>query len=301
MWLSLALLIVSGGCTANIEPGHEGVIFKKPYLFGSDGVEPEPVKPGRVWIAWTTSVMSVDMRPQRFDEEFDDMMTFDNAPVDFSAYAFLQVRQGKAPELISKFGKDLTQVWKADLQEQFRTMTRREALKRKMTPLITGFEDASDPTKQPVAVMEAIGERVRKQMEAYIEEKGLPIDIFDVQISKATPAGKVVDAMAETMAQQQRSKTEDERKKAEDSRKAAENSRATADREYMTRMGLDPAQYIQLEQIRAFREIAEKLAGQPNTHIVLSPGNVGGGSSLPLTMPVTNPTTIGIPAESPNK
>ena len=58
----LCLILMGTGCAA-IEAGHEGVIVEQPIFFGHGGVDPVPTKTGRIWIAPTTHVVDVDVRP----------------------------------------------------------------------------------------------------------------------------------------------------------------------------------------------------------------------------------------------
>lgn len=98
----LALMLATSGCAA-IEAGHEGVFVEQPWFFGHGGVDPVPSKTGRVWIAPTTKVVDVDIRPVQYSEHFD-IISAENAPVSFDAFMIANVVEGRSPELISRYG-----------------------------------------------------------------------------------------------------------------------------------------------------------------------------------------------------
>lgn len=82
--LTLGLVAGGTGCAA-IEAGHEGVLVEQPLFFGHGGVDPIPTKTGRVWVAPTTKVVDVDVRPVQYAEHFD-IISAENAPVSFDAF-----------------------------------------------------------------------------------------------------------------------------------------------------------------------------------------------------------------------
>ena len=85
------VMLVISGCVA-IEAGHEGVMVEQqPFFFGHGGVDPAPTKTGRVWVAPTTKVIEVDIRPLQYSEHFD-IISAENAPVSFDALPDCQRR-----------------------------------------------------------------------------------------------------------------------------------------------------------------------------------------------------------------
>ena len=57
-------LSVLGGCSRSVvNAGHEGVMTYQPYFFGSGGVDPDPIRAGAIWTAWSTGVERYDVRP----------------------------------------------------------------------------------------------------------------------------------------------------------------------------------------------------------------------------------------------
>src|SRR5688572_25649490 len=99
---AVGALLLTAGCVA-IEAGHEGVMVEQPFFFGHGGVDPVPSKTGRVWVAPTTKVVEVDVRPLQYSEHFD-IISAENAPVSFDAFMIAHVLEGRSPEVISRFG-----------------------------------------------------------------------------------------------------------------------------------------------------------------------------------------------------
>ena len=51
---TICVTLLVGCTTVRPNAGHEGVLIRKPMIFGSGGVDPTPVKTGLRYIAWTT-------------------------------------------------------------------------------------------------------------------------------------------------------------------------------------------------------------------------------------------------------
>ncbi|MDF2460322.1 MAG: hypothetical protein K0S79_2738, partial [Nitrospira sp.] len=112
------------GCAA-IDAGHEGVLVEQPFFFGHGGVDPVPSKTGRVWLAPTTHVVDVDVRPVQYSEHFD-IISAENAPVSFDAFLIANVVEGRSPELIARYGPNW---YHNNVKEAFRTFVREEVQK----------------------------------------------------------------------------------------------------------------------------------------------------------------------------
>src|SRR5215217_8150466 len=127
------LLSVAGCITPSIDAGHEGVLVAKPILFGHGGVDPTPATTGRAFVAPSTEVIDVDIRPIQHAEHFE-IISAENAPVSFDAFLIANVLEGRSPELISRFGPD----WYANnVKEAFRTFVREEVQKYQLFELTT--------------------------------------------------------------------------------------------------------------------------------------------------------------------
>lgn len=278
--LMVSLLMLSA-CGKEIPEGNEGVFISKPYFFGHGGVQSTSDKTGYSWMWWTTSIVLVDMRPVKFEETFEDVITSDNIPVNFSAYIILKVEDGKSHILVDKYGKDLLGLYKNNLKEVFRTKVRREAQGFSMTALTTD-RDVDTKTNSVHMIMDGIAERVNSQLQDYINKSGLPVTINQVIISKATPPESVRKAISDTAAQQQRKQTEQQRRDAELARKEAETERANADNAYRNGLGLTPAEFAELLKV-------EMCMKDDSCTMIM---NIGGGTAPSLLVDPTKSKNV---------
>lgn len=242
MFIVVALLsVMAVGCTSvSPDAGNEAVLIQKPILFGSGGVDPKPVQPGRTYVAITTQAVLVDIRPIQFSVKFDDLMTKDGVPLDFDAS--VRVRVTDSVRLVSKFGAD---GWfQRNLEQPFRTIVRDAVKKRGMN------ETAIDAT-----AAEAIDAEVTTATKAAIKTQELPVDLLDVTVGRANPPDAIKTQRTETATQEQRANTEKQRTLAEVQRLEAEKARAAADNAYREAMRLSPEQFLQLEQIKMLHEV----------------------------------------------
>src|SRR5512132_356773 len=152
-------LLGLSACAA-IDAGHEGVLVEQPFFFGHGGVDPVPSKTGRVWLAPTTHVVDVDVRPVQYSEHFD-IISAENAPVSFDAFLIANVVEGRSPELIARYGPNWYQ---NNVKEAFRTFVREEVQKY---PL---FQLTTDPTTR-TKLQEAIAREVQTKL---IEKQNIP-------------------------------------------------------------------------------------------------------------------------------
>jgi regulator of protease activity HflC (stomatin/prohibitin superfamily) len=249
MFLAICAVVVSAGCIKSVspDPGHEAVLMRKPLFFGSGGLDETPVKPGRKYVAWTTSATHVNMQPARVDAMFDDLMTSDGVPIDF--HAVVSYRITDSPKLVRDFGADQNDqgvpgFWTRNLDQPFRTATRDAVKKRGMNEMAILATAA-----------EAVDKEVTAHLHAIVKETGVPIHVIDVTLGRANPPDEIKSQRVATAEQEQRVNTERQRKLAEDMRKAAEESRAAADQAYIQRMGLSAQQYVALEAIKMQREV----------------------------------------------
>lgn len=241
MLVVLAATMTTACTSVTPDAGHEGVLVRKPLIFGAGGVDGTPVMPGRKYIAWTTEAQIVDMRPIQVTVEFDDLMSRDGVPLDFDAAFRYQVTDSVA--LVSKFGAD-SGFFSRNLERPFRDAVRDAVKKRGMN------ETAIDAT-----AAEEIDAEVTRAVEAVIATASLPVRVIDVTLGRANPPDAIKNQRIETAAQEQRINTERQTKLAEDQRLEAERSRAAADNAYREAMRLSPEQFLTLESIKAMREV----------------------------------------------
>lgn len=226
-----------------VEPGHELVVIDKPYFFGHDGVRADPVKDGRILLFRTSTVRDISVTPFNVNVGFDDLSTKDNSFLDFGSA--IQMKVLDSVKLVKNFNVD---AWFAStIEQQYRQVVRDVVKTKTMTEIMS----------DPVAAKE-IDDKVTAELIRLVKESGLPMQVIGVTLGRARPNASVVAEMDQTSAQQQRKKTLIEAKQAEDSRRESEEARAVADNAYRNKMGLDPAQFIELERIKRYSEACAK-------------------------------------------
>src|SRR5258708_10268304 len=69
------LLLGMAGCKS-IAPdaGHEVVLIEKPIFFGHGGIDSQPVRAGRTFVAATTHGIDVNMQPVAYQQDLPDTM-----------------------------------------------------------------------------------------------------------------------------------------------------------------------------------------------------------------------------------
>ena len=258
--LAIVLFVVGWGMgilpTAYPTAGQEAVLVMRPILFGHGGVEPQPVKTGRTFVAWTTEVVYVDMQPRQYQVHFDDFMSSDGVPLDFDAVIRLQITD--SVRLVRDFG---TQWYEKNVQAEFANRVRQAVRKH-------GMNETAIDTK----AIEDIDREVSVAMEAYLVEAKLPVKLIQMTVGKANPPDAIKTQRVETATQQQAVLTQKQRKLAEDARKEAEQSRANADQAYQDQMKLSTDQFVMLEWFKAF----ERVCGGGKCTVVMN------GSATPV-------------------
>lgn len=241
---ALVLFLMSSGCAlVAVDAGHEGVLVEKPFFFGHGGVDPVPVKTGRVTVAVTTQVIDVDVRPIQYSEHFD-IISAENAPVSFDAFLIANVVEGRSPELISKYGPN----WYVNnAKEAFRTFVREEVQRY---PL---FQLTTDPTTR-AKLQDAIAKEVQTKL---IEKQGIPVRLNRIVVGSILPPKGVVEQTTQTIIQEQRKITMVEFQKAEEAREKAEKQRGIADRAYRESLGLTAPEFVDLRRIEVQKEIVQ--------------------------------------------
>lgn len=237
----------------------ESVLIAKPWFFGHGGVDNEPVTTGCTWCFWSTSSETFKITPQRYDENFDDIFSNDNTPLDFSSYIVIQIMQGRSPILLKNYG---VHWYKNNIQVPYRNFTREEVSKYSPFDLISNRE-----------VLVNIDAEVLRKMNDYLanlsSNKEFPITIKSITTGAARPNKDQLDEMNATAASIQKTKTQERNKEMENARAEAERARAEADKAYMTSMNISPAQFIELKYI-------EMIAQKKDANIDVL---IGGNSS----------------------
>jgi regulator of protease activity HflC (stomatin/prohibitin superfamily) len=251
----IAALFATACTSVAPDAGYEGVVVRKPLVFGHGGIDETPVKTGRSFFAFTTDGVYVDMRPQRVDMEFDDLMTSSGVPIDFHAVFSYQVTNSVV--LVRDFGADRTEKgpgwFVRNLDQPFRTAVRDAVKKRDMQAMAITASAA-----------EEVDAEVTKHLEALIKESKVPVRLIDLSLGRANPPDAIKHQRIDTATQEQRIITEQQRKLAEDQRKLAEQSRADADAAYNLRMNaagganLPPELSLRLKEIEMKREVCAR-------------------------------------------
>ncbi len=262
---TLCLLLGSSGCLLiGVEAGHEGVLVAKPFFFGHGGVDPVPAPTGRVAVALTTEMISVDVRPLQYSEHFD-IISAENAPVSFDAFLIANVIEGRSPELVARYGPHW---YLNNVKEAFRTFVREEVQKY---PL---FELTTKPATR-ARLQEAVEQEVRTKL---IEKQSIPVRLNRVVIGSILPPKGVLEQTAQTIIQEQRKITMIEFQKAEEARETAEKQRGIADRAYREHLGLTATEFVDLRRIEVQKEI---VAHVPNSNLTIIMGMEKIGINLP--------------------
>lgn len=241
---ALWLLFATSGCVmVAVDAGHEGVLVEKPFFFGHGGVDSMPASTGRVWVAPTTEVVDVDIRPLQYSEHFD-IITVENAPVSFDAFLIANVTEGRSPELVTRFGPNW---YLNNVKEAFRTFVREEVQRY---PL---FQLTTDPATR-AKLQDAIHQEVRTKL---IEKQNIPVRLNRIVIGSILPPKGVLEQTAQTIIQEQRKITMIEFQKAEEAREKAEKQRGIADRAYREHLGISATEFVDLRRIEVQKEIVQ--------------------------------------------
>ena len=255
--VALALLSLTGCTMTTPDAGEESVLIEKPMIFGHGGVDPEPVRTGRAFLAITTDHIIVNMQPRVYEVKFDDLMTSDGVPLSFDSKIRVQITDSVM--LVKGFGP----YWyENNLQPAFSNLVRQAVRKHGM-----------NETAISTVAVDAIDQEVFIGMQAYVEKIKIPIRLLNVIVGKANPPDSIKNQRVETAAQEQRQQTEVQRTLAEDARKNAETARAVADNAYRQSLGLSPEQFVQLENINMQHDVCMKgsctfILGGPGSPII---------------------------------
>lgn len=232
-----------------VDEGTRTLCVKRPYIFGSDGVE--ILKPGRHVMAWTSDDVPVNVRPKKYKETFDNLNTKDNNPVDFDIFFNLQVISTKVDSLYSNFGVSTEasgeEVWYVNnLKNKLRNIVRDKCKEYEMNPLTNS-----------TTVSNEVIEYVKAEGNKYIKSIGIPVVLLDVSMGKVNPPKPVLEERERTASAKQAEKTIFQTNKNKDlknkqlikdqiARAEREKKRALADKAYKNTMNLTTSQYISI-------------------------------------------------------
>lgn len=225
-------------CTmATVDATEEGVWVKQPWFLGHGGIDETPITTGLSYGAFSSSVIYFTITPVRYDEQFDDIFSNDNTPLDFNTYINIQIQKGKTPVLLENYGEEW---YKNNIQVFYRNKTREYVSMYSPFDLISNRE-----------VLNKIDAQLMKDMTAYVAElskdKDFPITIKSITTGAARPNKDQLTEMNRTASYIQAKRSEEQKTVAEKARAESERQRAIADKAYMNEMNLTPDQYIQLK------------------------------------------------------
>lgn len=112
----------------------EAVLIKKPWIFGHGGVEETPITAGSEACAPSTDEVIFKTTPVAYSEEFINLISDDNVPLDFETHLTLQIGKGTTPELYKKFDPNWYQ---NNVSPKFRSLVRDKISSYKMQDLIS--------------------------------------------------------------------------------------------------------------------------------------------------------------------
>jgi regulator of protease activity HflC (stomatin/prohibitin superfamily) len=240
----VAALMLSACGYAAPDAGEQAVLVRKPWFFGTGGVDPVPVSTGSKIVASSTDVVKVPVTPIAFDIPFDNLMPSNGIPLDFHTTVRMQITD--APELVAKWNggaknekDEPANAWFwSNIAPVYSNFVRQDVKNYDMASL--AFSGAA---------IDQIDQHVGAQLADFIRKNKMPIKLLSVTVGRAAPPQEILDQRTETAAQTQREQTMIAQQKAEQARKGAELARAEADNAYRAEMQLSPEQYVQLKAI----------------------------------------------------
>lgn len=256
---SLIMLTLSSCAVATVNADEELVFVEKPILFGSGGVDSEPLTSGSQWRWFSTDEVIFKVSPIQYEEEFKDIFTSDNTPINLSANLLLQIEKGSTPKLLTNFGEKW---YDNNIQVQFVKYVRDEISKYPMKELTSKRE-----------IYDNVEMVVNEKVQQIIKDKKIPVNVLAVVVNRAVPKDDVMEELTRTAIQIQAQETQEQREKTESKREAAEVKRAQADKAYQREMSLTADQYIKLRALEIEKEKVEMIKNKQNVKINMLMGN----------------------------
>lgn len=240
LFLSVLFSLAITSCKS-VEPNadEEAVLIYKPWFFGHGGVDKTPVTTGLTWCVPTTESVKFKITPQRYDVEFDDIMSNDNTPLDYATYITLQITKGKSPILMENYGE---QWFQNNIEAVYRNFVREEISKYSPFDLMSNREVCNEIDK-------SIKDKLDKHIAQLSATKEFPVTCREVITGRAKPNAQQLKEMNNTAAAIQQRQTQERITERENARAKAETARAKADKAYMEEMNLTSDQFITLKII----------------------------------------------------
>lgn len=245
------------GCfsPSSIDGGEEGVLIKKPWVFGHGGVQAKAIETGLVWTAFSTSVERYNIKPVKFKESFIDLTASDNVAIDFDSYLTLQIKKGSSPFIHEEYGVDW---YKNKVQDFYRQLVRNEFRTR------TSIELRTDP--KVILDSQVL---IAKAMREYVKASNIPIDVVKVVTGKVVPPVEVLREAAKTAAEKQKNQTQTARAQAELTRAQAETNAALADKAYSSEFKMTTEQFLRNKEL----DIMSKAVDSGTVSLIMNASN----------------------------
>ena len=259
--ITMAAISMAACSLCGVDGTEEGVFIKKPYFFGSGGVEMEALTDGSEWKVFSTDFVTYTNIPVKYTEVFDDVFCNDNTPMDLSAHITLQLVKGKSPVLHSNYGAN----WYDDVVKETFRKTVRNFISTYDMYTLTSDREVYD------AIEVDIAEKLGQYFIDISATKEFPVVIVNVVVDKAKPNNSVMEELNKTATMAQAKLTEIKQQEVEDQRKITEHKRALADMEYRKTMNMTASEYIQLRTL-------EVIESKPNANIDVLFGATSAGS-----------------------
>jgi hypothetical protein len=248
----VAALALSACGYAAPDAGQQAVLVRKPWFFGSGGVDMTPIATGSKIVASSTDAIMVSVTPTSFDIPFENLTPSNTIPLDFHTTVRMQVTN--APVLVrdwngaakDKDGNESYYWFWGSIAPVYNNLVRQAVKKYDMNQLVTG---------NGVELVEA---EVSNNLNDFIRKNKMPVRLLSVTMGKPGIPEEILRQKTETVAQTQRIQTELAKQKAEETRKGAELARAEADNAYRTAMGQSSEQYVELKRIEMLREACSR-------------------------------------------
>jgi regulator of protease activity HflC (stomatin/prohibitin superfamily) len=296
-WSPIAIALIFGIFSWNfqdVRPGHVGVYWDTPYIFGHGGVRDEIVQPGRIATWRSTRVEEVSTAPWTIKVHVDDMMSASKVPLDFDVAITLQMTDpSAAPALMREFnggpvtafsrlvmpGLNLETLQVTNPSGEFMSYLRDKVREKHMDEFIVAHDANGKHSDASGDIEKSSAEHVNN----FLKAKGVKVIVTNVALGRANPPEPVKAAMERTAEQVQLQTTQVERKIAEVARKEAEVASADADKAQQAKLGFNNAEY--LEKLRL--EMMVKVCGSASKDLKDGAGsrcivNFGSGTAVPV-------------------
>jgi len=225
-----------------VHSGIEAVIIKKPWFSKKSGIESQAISTGTIWAVKSTTIKLISLKPFEISEEFSDILSIENIPINFTINMTFQQQEEKTPILLKSFGEN--NEWYKSILLPSLKVSIESAIKS------SPFQTLLDNKEGIQALEKSASLYIQKLLKA----KNIPINLLQFHLSKITPPQQLIDVAIETEMLKQNAKTKEEEIKIELLRKKLEESRAKADRAYMLSMNMSVQQYLRMKKL----ELEEK-------------------------------------------